>query len=520
MTDNESVTKAAGTVSGAILTSRVLGFVRDIVIANLWGATLFADAFFVAFRISNLLRRLIGEGGLTPAVVPVFTEYLHLKKREDAWRLVNLVFSIFTISLIVITLIGIIFSPLIIMVIAPGFYAWSDKFDLTVLLTRIMFPYIIFISLSALTMGILNSLNHFLVPAISPAIWNISMISFALLVSPYLEEPVLALAIGVVVGGIAQFLLQVPILIKKGMRFKVIIDLNDPGVRRIWSLMLPALFGTGITEINLLVDNIIASLLPQGSVSYLYYGNRLVQFPLGIFGVAMGIAVLPMMSGQVARNEIEKLKDTLSFALRLVLFITVPATIGLIVLRFPIINTLFERGEFIPSTTIGVAQALFYYSLGLCAFAGLKVVVPVFYSMYDTKTPVKIGCYAMLANIILNVLLMGPLRHGGLALATSLSALMNISLLIYILRKRIGRIGGRKILLSFIKFLIVSIIMGVIMTLLIQTYFIYSDDLSRKVFILLSTVIVAVVLYILLSLIVRSEELLFLLRLVRERRRS
>ncbi len=245
---------------------------------------------------------------------------------------------------------------------------------------------------------------------------------------------------------------------------------------------------------------------------------RSVQFPLGIFGVAMGIAVLPMMSGQVARNEIEKLKDTLSFAIRLVLFITVPATIGLILLRYPIISTLFERGEFVHITTVGVAQALFYYSVGLCAFAGLKVVIPAFYSMHDTKTPVKIGAYAMLTNIILNVILMGPLRHGGLALATSLSSLLNVSLLIYILRKRIGRIGGRKILFSFIKLLIVSIIMGVITSFFVQHYFIYSDDLSRRVFILLSSIIIAVVSYILLSLIVKSEELLFLLKLIRGRK--
>jgi len=515
MTDNESVTKSAGTVSGAIFTSRVLGFVRDIVIASFWGATLFADAFFVAFRISNLLRRLLAEGALTAAFVPVFTEYLHLKKREEAWRLVNLLLSILTIILIVIAILGIIFSPFIVRVIAPGFYASSDKFDLTVLLTRIMFPYIIFISLAALAMGILNSLNHFLVPAISPALWNISIISFALLLSPRLEKPVVGLAIGAVVGGIAQLLIQVPILLKKGMRFRFIIDMNDPGVKRIWALMLPAVFGMSITEINLLVDNILASLLPGGSVSYLYYGNRLVQFPLGIFGVAMGIAVLPMMSGQVARNEIHKLKDTFSFAIRLVFFITVPATIGLILLRFPIINTLFERGEFVHITTIGVAQAVFYYSVGLCAFAGLKVVVPAFYSMHDTKTPVKIGAYATLANIILNIILMGPLKHGGLALATSLSSLMNVSLLIYILRKRIGRIGGRKILLSFVKLFMLSVVMGVITTFFIQIYFIASDDLSRRVFILLSSIIIAVVLYILLSLIFKSEELLFLLKLIK-----
>jgi putative peptidoglycan lipid II flippase len=465
MSETAKITKAAGVVSAATLLSRILGLVRDIVIAAFFGAGPAADAFFVAFRIPNLLRRLFAEGSLTISFIPVFAEYLLKRGRDEAFALARSSWWILTITLAAVSMLGVLFSPLIVKVIAPGFVSSPEKFELTVLLTRIMFPYIFFIGLVALAMGILNTLGHFAAPAASPALLSVCMVSSVLLISPHLETPVLGLAMGVMVGGSLQLALQIPFMIRKGFHLFVRSPLYHKAIRRIALLMTPAVFGAAVYQINIVVGTLLATLLPAGSVSYLYYADRMVQFPLGVFAIALATAVLPSLSKHAAMEDMEGLRSSFSYALRLVFFITIPAMTGLIILREPIVSLLFERGEFNAATTRLTAEAVLYYAVGLWAFSGVRIVVSAFYSLQDTKTPVKTAVVSLVANIVLSLLLMGPMLHGGLALATSLASSVNLTLLILALRRRLGRIGARGILKSVLRSAACAVVMGAIIGL-------------------------------------------------------
>ena len=437
-TENHRLARAAGVVGLATMLSRVFGFIRDVIVARFFGAGLATDAFFVAFRIPNLLRRLFAEGSLTIAFVPVFTEYLKTKSRDDAFELARVAFTLLSVILVVISLAGVIFSPAIVTVMAPGFRATPEKYALTVLLTRIMFPYIFFISLVALCMGILNSLRHFATPALSPVILNLCMIGAALFLRDYFAEPILALAVGVMIGGLLQLAVQLPVLFKLGVVLRPDFHFRHTGVRRIGALMLPAAFGAAVYQINIFISTLLASFLPEGSVSFLYYADRIVELPLGIFGIAIGTAALPSFSDQVARGHYEEMKKTISFSLRLMLFITIPAMIGIIALREPIISVLFQRGEFDPRSSVLTAQALFCYTVGLWAFSTIRVVVAAFYALQDTRTPVRIAVVALIVNTVFSVALMFPMQHSGLALATSIASAVNVLTLGWLLRKRIG----------------------------------------------------------------------------------
>ncbi len=482
MSENAHVTRAAGVVGAATLLSRISGFIRDVVVAWFFGAGLSSDAFFVAFRIPNLLRRLFAEGSLSIAFIPVFTESIEKNGKDDAFHLARSAIKILTILLILISILGIIFSPLIIKITAPGFSDIPDKFSLTIMLTRLMFPYVIFICLAALCMGILNVLGYFAVPALAPVFLNIAMIFSVFYITPYMKEPVTGLAIGVLIGGFLQLALQIPLLIKKGIysRSKKTEDAPckpnprsaeltskpappfHPGLKRIGILMLPAVFGAAVHQINILVGTLLASMLPQGSVSYLYYADRLVEFPMGIFAIATATAVLPSLSRQAAVKDFDALRDTFAYAMNLIFFITIPAMIGLIVLREPIVAMLFKRGSFDVHTTRLTADALLYYSVGLWAFSGVRIVVSTFYALQDTKTPVKIAVVSVAANILFSILLMGPLKHGGLALATSLSSMLNLILLISALRVKLGSIGWKSIFKSLCRSVVCSGIMGIV----------------------------------------------------------
>jgi putative peptidoglycan lipid II flippase len=462
MEEKEKIARAAGVVGAATLLSRVFGFIRDMVVAQLFGAGNATDAFFVAFRIPNLLRRLVGEGALTASFIPIYSEYLIQHSQEESNRFVQISFTLLTISLSAITLLGIAFSPWIVKAIAYGFSANPEKFGLTVLLNRLMFPYIFFISLVALSMGVLNSLRHFSAPAFSPVILNLSIIACALLGFPYLDEPILSLALGVLIGGMGQLLFQIPFLYRKGIVIRWRVDWSHPGVRRVLILMGPSVLGLAVSQLNVLVNTLLASYLPQGSVSYLYYADRLLEFPMGIFAIAIATAVLPSLSDHAARKDWSALRDTMVFALRLTFFLILPAMAGLIILRNPIIQILFQRGAFDAHSTTMTAQALFFYALGLIAFAGIRIVVPAFYALQDTKTPVKIAGWALLANLGFGILLMSPLKHGGLALAVSLSAGLNFILLMIFLRKKIGSFGGTVIWSSFFKNLLAAGVMSLV----------------------------------------------------------
>ena len=460
MSEAARITKAAGTVGAATLLSRILGFIRDVVVAWFFGAGLAADAFFMAFTIPNLLRRLFAEGSLTISFVPVFTECLFKRGREEAFRLARSAWWLLTLVLAAVALLGVLFAPLIVKLIAGGFLSSPEKFDLTVLLTRIMFPYIFFISLVALAMGILNALGHFAAPALAPVLLNLTMIASVLLLSPHLAQPSKGLAIGVIIGGVLQLALQIPFMVRNGFHLLVGSPLYHPAIKRIALLMVPAIFGAAVYQMNIVVSRLLASHLPEGSVSYLYYADRLVQFPLGIFAIAVATAVLPSLSKQAALDDMAGLRLSFSYALKLIFFITIPAMTGLIILREPIVRLLFQRGAFDPATTRLTAEALLYYGLGLWAFSGVRIVVSTFYALQDTKTPVKMAVISLFVNIVLSLLLMRPMRHSGLALATSLASGVNLILLIGALKKRLGRIGARDILQSVFRAAASAAVMG------------------------------------------------------------
>lgn len=518
MENHKQVSRAAGVVGSMTLLSRIFGFLRDMVIATMFGSSVAADAFFVAFRIPNLQRRVLGEGAMTAAYVPVFSEYLNARDEKEAWNMTSKLFTLLSILLLTFTLLIVLFAPYIIAVVAPGFNDEPEKFGLTVTLTRWMAPYLIFIGLGALCMGILNTCKVFALPAAAPTLLNICMILSALLISPHMDQPILGLAIGVLLGGVCQLAVQLPETMRKGLKFTLSLHWRHPGILKIGKLMTPAIFGLGVYEINIMVDTILASLLPGGSISYLYYGNRLVQLPQGIFGVALGVAILPMLSEHAAKKEISEFRETLAFGIRLILFITVPATVGLIILSFPIVNTLWERGEFTRAASEGTAIALVYFSIGLCAYAGSKVLTSAYYSLQDTKTPAKLGIYTMLLNIVFSLILMGPLKHGGLALSTSLAAMINTFLLIYFLKKKLGRMGGRKILVSSMKLAVAAVVMGIVIYFFNRHFFTPLDSGGHKVFILTSCILIGLLSFVIISHLLKNEEQAFVWTLLRRKK--
>ncbi len=459
MSENSRVLKSAAVVGSATLVSRILGFIRDAVIAWFFGAGFSSDAFIAAFRIPNLLRRLFAEGSLSSAFIPVFTEYIVKQGRPEAFHLARSAFRLLGVMLVMVTVCGVLLSPWIVRLIAPGFSV--EKLSLTVTLTRLMFPYIFFIGLVALCMGILNVLGHFAAPAFAPALLNLSIIGSVFFISPSLATPVVGLAFGVLIGGVLQLALQLPILVKMGFYFWEEAKMIHPGLKRVGKLLPPVILGGAVYQINILIGTILGSLLPQGSVTYLYFADRLVQFPLGIFAIAAATAVLPSLSRQAAIGDLDTLRDTFAHALKLVFFITIPATVGLIILREPIVALLFQRGEFDDAATRLTAQALLYYSTGLWAFSAVRIVAATFFALQDTRTPVKMAGISIFANIILGIVLMKPLAHGGLALATSLASILNLGLLLGALRAKLGFLGWKSIALSACRSLLCSMAMGI-----------------------------------------------------------
>lgn len=505
------IVRAAGVVGSATLLSRILGYVRDMVIAYFFGTADAADAFFVAFRIPNLFRRLFAEGSLTVAFIPIFTGYLVRESKKSAYEFANAVFALLSIILVIFSCLGVVFSPLIVKVMAWGFADEKVKFELTVLLTRIMFPYIFFISLVALCMGVLNSLKHFAAPALAPVLLNLSMILSVVILMPYFSQPVLALAFGVILGGFLQLALQIPFLKGKGLDFKFNLRFSHPGLKKLAKLMIPAVLGAAVYQINIVVITIIASLLPAGSVSYLYYSDRIFQFPLALFGIALATASLPAMSDHVAHNQMEELKDTLSHALRLILFITIPAMVGLGVLRLPIVRILFQRGAFTADATSLTAQALLWFAVGLWAVAGVRVVANVFYALQDIWTPVKVALLSIIFNLVMCLVLMGPMKHAGLALAVSLSSMLNLAILLLVLRMRLGRLGVKKVVFSSVKISFSSAIMGIVVHFTYHSEFWVTHRLPLQNVVALGVSIFSgVVIFAFCSYLLKSAELLSL----------
>lgn len=421
--------RSTALVGQMTLISRVLGLVRDATIAAIFGASAATDAFFVAFKIPNLFRRLFAEGAFSQAFVPVLAAYKATASPDEVRRLLDAVFSRLALVLLGLTAAGILAAPVVISVFAPGFVGDPARFDLSVELLRLTFPYLLFIALTALLSGLLNTYGRFALPAVTPALLNLSFIGCTLWLAPHLAQPVHALGAAVLVGGALQLSLQVVAAWRMGFlpRFT---RRRHEGVRRILGLMVPALFGVSVAQINFLVDTLVASFMQQGSISWLYYADRLMEFPLGLFGIALGTVILPRLSEHHARNEHDHFSGTLDWALRAVFTLTIPSAVGLALLAGPILATLFQYGEFSERDVLMSARGLMAYSAGLTGFIMVKVLAPGYYARQDTRTPVKIGVIAMLTNAVLCVALGFSLSHAGLALATSVAAFVNAGLLL------------------------------------------------------------------------------------------
>jgi putative peptidoglycan lipid II flippase len=427
--------KVLAQVSGMTFLSRVLGFVRDTVIARGFGAGMETDAFFIAFRIPNLLRRLFAEGAFSQAFVPVLSEYKNQQGFDATKDLVDHVASVLALALFVVTLLGIIIAPLIIYVSAPGFSAHPAKFQITVDLLRITFPYIFFISLVAFAGGILNTHSKFSVPAFTPVLLNLSFIFFALVVAPHLAAPVKALAWAVFAGGLLQLAFQIPFLLKLNLLPRWRLNLKDPGVWRILKLMGPAVFGVSIGQISLLISTVFASFLATGSVSWLFYADRLMEFPTGLMGVALGTILLPSLSRHYQTKNFDDYSKLLDWGLRLTFLLALPAALALAMLAVPLITTLFHYGQFSNNDVWMTRSAVIAYSVGLTGLILVKILAPGFYAQQNIKTPVKIGVITLAVTQCMNLLFIIPLQHAGLALATGLGACFNAGFLFYKLRQ-------------------------------------------------------------------------------------
>ena len=428
---SRSLLRSSAVVGVMTMLSRVLGLVRDVVVANYFGAGSSADAFFVAFKIPNFLRRLFAEGAFSQAFVPVLSEYRSLKDLAAVKQLVDRVAGSLGLVLMLVTALGVVGAPVLAALFAPGFYLNDPvRYELAVEMLRLTFPYLFLISMTALAGSILNSYERFAVPAFTPVLLNLSLIGAAIWLQPVFDQPVMALALGVLIAGTAQLLFQMPFLWRLRLLPSPKADFKHEGVKRIMVLMVPALFGVSVSQINLLLDTLLASFLQTGSVSWLYYSDRLAELPLGVFGIAIATVILPSLSRKHAEKSTGHFARTLDWAMRMVLLIGVPAAMALLVLAEPLIATLFHYGEMTDRDVTMAAMSLRAYACGLLAFMLIKVLAPGYFSRQDTKTPVKVGIIAMVVNMVFNLILIWPLAHVGLALATTLSAFLNAGLLL------------------------------------------------------------------------------------------
>ena len=468
MTEKKQILKSASIISLVTIVSRILGYVRDQRISFLLGTTLSADAFVLAYRLPNLFRRLVADGVVTASFIPVFTSYMRETSSDDLWRFGNRLFWTLALVLAIVTVLGVIFSPVVI----QSFSSPEDRsssYAEAVALNRIIFPYLFFAGLAALGMGILNSFHKFALPASTTALQNLSIIIFSIaVVWHYFNSPAISLAVGVLVGGALQFLILVPQLVRRGMRFDFGLSFSHPGVKSFARLMFPRFFGMGIAQLNFFVDTffVTAPVMPRGSLAALYVSDRVMELILGGYAIAVATAILPMMSHQAAANDYEGLKRTLTFAVRIVAYITIPAALGLMILREPIIRMLFQHGQFVAESTRLTARPLLYYAAGLPALACVKLIVPAFYSAKDTKTPVIIALISFAINMTLNIIFLQHFffrrfQNGGPALATVLATFFDFFTLFFIFRIRYGALGSIQILRSIGKISLCAALMGV-----------------------------------------------------------
>lgn len=456
--------RSAGVIGLATMTSRVLGLVREQVLAYYFGAGNAMDAFVIAFRIPNLLRDLFAEGAMSAAFVPTFTRQLTLSGRPRAWQLGNNVITALIAITIPLIILGIVFAEPLVRLYAEDFSQVSGKLELTVQLTRIMLPFLTLIALAAALMGMLNALHRFFVPALSPAMFNVGTIVCAVALVRVMPgvglDPVVAIAIGTLAGGLGQVLLQWPALRREGFRYRPSIDWTDPELRRVAGLMGPSIIGLAAVQVNLFVNSILATGEGTGAVSWLSYAFRLMYLPIGLFGVSIATAAIPGISTLAARDEIAAMRGAISRGLRMMLMLNIPATLGLIALAGPVVGLIFERGKFNTADTNATAVALMFYAPGLIGYSFVKLASPAFYALHDSRTPVVVSILTMALNILLNVTLVRLMGYPGLALGTALAALFNASVLLWRLRARLDGLEGTRLSISFGKILAASTVMA------------------------------------------------------------
>jgi putative peptidoglycan lipid II flippase len=443
------ILRALGSIGSATLLSRIVGFARDMVVALAFGAGVTTDAFFVAYRIPNMLRRLLGEGALSAAVVPVIAEYAMRRPPADSVRMLRALLGATLLVLSVATLLGLALAPWVVRLMAPGFVRDPDQEALASLLTRVMFPYLALVGLSALAMGTLNAHGRFFASAFAPAIQNIGMILCVTLLASQLSPPVLSLAIGVVLGGLGQLAVQLPDLRRSGCLVSPSGEVTHPAVGQVARLLLPSVVGLAAVQVNVFVNTLLASLLAPGSISFLYYADRVMEFPLGVFGIALASAALPSMARQASSGDRRSLALTLGFALRMSLFVSIPASLGLILLRIPITRVLFERGRFTAADTAATSEALLWFAVGLAGIAGARIAAQTFYAVQQPAVTVRFGVLAVAVNIVAATVLMRPFGHAGLAAAASVAGYVNMAALLWEARRRLGPIGGTALLGAF-----------------------------------------------------------------------
>ena len=470
MTEKKKIATATIVMASATSMSRVAGLVRDIVVARLFGAGMMTDAFFMAFTIPNLLRRFFGEGSLTAAFVPTFSDVFHQRGEKEAQQLANRCVSLLLLIMLVVVSLGVLFSPWIVQGVGYGFGQVAGKLQLTDQLNRIMFPYIGLVSILALLTGILNVRGHFFVPALSPLFLNLAMIFSALTLGHLFAQPIYALAIGVLLGGIVQLLLQVPVLCRYKIKLRFDFNFrNDPNLRKIRNLMLPGIAGVAIYQINIIVTRLFASFLPEGSVSYLYYGQRLFEFPQGIFIVSLAQAALPMMSKQVAEEDQAGLRQSLTFAITLITLFTLPAIVGLIVCAKPIYSLFFFGGEFNLTALENTSLALVCYAPGLIFVGFSRIAAQTFYALKDTRTPVVISFWTLLVNLVLGLLLMHYYGFLGLAIALTVASLFNAFMLLLLLQRKVGSFLQTSLYKPILKVIPACALMAIAVSQLLDT---------------------------------------------------
>jgi putative peptidoglycan lipid II flippase len=458
--------RSAGVFGLATITSRILGLVREQVMAYYFGAGDAADAFRVASRLPNLVRDLFAEGAMSAAFIPTFTRQLTLNGRERSWRLANSVINALLIATGAIAVLGMVFADPLVRLYAPDFSLVPGKIELTIFLARIVFPFLTMVAIAAVLMGMLNSLGHFFVPALSPAMFNVAGIVMALTLIPFAPaigvEPITIVAIGTLAGGLGQLAIQWPPLRREGFRYQPVIDVRDEGLRRALLLMGPGTLGMAATQINVFVNTQLATSEGTGAVSWLDYSFRLMYLPIGLFGVSIATAAAPAISRMVAEQDFQRIRSTLAHGLGLMLFLNLPATVGLIVLAQPIVAVIFEHGEFTATDTVNTAAALQLYAIGLIGYSIVRIISPTFYAVGRSRVPVMVSAGSVVVNVALNLVLVRSLGYRGLALGTSITAILNASVQLFLLRREIHGIDGARIAASFMKVMMASAVMGAV----------------------------------------------------------